>query len=78
MNKFLSLVHAAEDCKIPLRIGEANFEKEIKSAIVGLVDAHQGPLIRFLPLILDKLLQIMVRPPLVAGQIGKNDLLNTV
>jgi len=55
-----------------MRIGEANFENEIKRSISGLLNAHQGPLIRFLPLILDKLLQIMVRPPLIAGQIGKS------
>jgi len=71
LDRFMSLVHAAEDYKIPARIGEANFESELKRSIGDLTHARSGPLIRFLPLILDKLLLLMVRPPIIAGQVGE-------
>jgi len=64
------LVIAAEEYKIPPRIGEANFEAELKRSIVDLTQAHTGPLIRFLTLILNKLLLLLVRPPVIAGQVG--------
>ena len=71
LDKFLTLCHAAEQHKIPQRIGEANFEGELKKSISGLVQAKSGPLVRFMPLLLDKLVSLMVRPPVVSGQVGK-------
>ncbi len=65
------MVHAAEENKIDPRIGEANFESELKRSIDDLVQSSPGPVIRFLPLVLDKLFQLMVRPPVIAGQLGK-------
>ena len=70
LDKFLSLVNAAETNKIPVRIGESKFEEELKKSISELVQAEGEPLVRFLPLILDKLVGLMVRPPMVAGQTG--------
>ena len=61
---------AAEEYKIPPRIGEMNFESELKRSISDLSQAHTAPLIRFLTLILDKLLLLLVRPPVIAGQVG--------
>jgi len=71
VDRFLHLVVAAEEYKIPPRIGETNFEAELKRSITNLTQAHTGPLIRFLTLILDKLLLLLVRPPVIAGQVGK-------
>ena len=62
---------AAEEYKIPPRIGETNFEAELKRSISDLTQANVGSLIRFLTLILDKLLLLLVRPPLIAGQVGQ-------
>lgn len=70
MDRFLNLVHAAEESRIPPRIGDGNFEVELSRAIASLMSAKSGPLVRFMPLILDKLLQLLVRPPVVSGQIG--------
>ena len=71
LDRFLSLTHAAEEHRIPPRIGEVNFEGELKRSITDLQLAKSGPLIRFVPLILDKLLELMVRPPVIAGQVCK-------
>ena len=65
------MVHAAEEHKIPARIGELNFEKELIRSINDLAHAAGGPLVRFLGLVLDKLLQLMLRPPVIAGQLGE-------
>ena len=65
------MVHHAEDKKIPPSIGEQNFESELKRSISELSSAKPGPLIRFLPLILDKLFELMIQPPIIAGQLGQ-------
>ncbi len=71
LDRFLSLCHAAEEHKIPPRIGEANFESELKKSITELVQSKGGPLVRFLSLILDKLINLLVRPPVISGQVGE-------
>ena len=71
LDRFLSLMHAAEEHRIPARIGDANFECELKRTVTDLQMAKSGPLISFVPLILDKLLELMVRPPVIAGQVCK-------
>ena len=71
LDRFLTLCHAAQQHKIPQRIGEANFEGELKKSINELVHSKSGPLVRFLPLLLDKLISLMVRPPVISGQVGK-------
>ena len=47
-----------------------NFERELKQSLSDLIYVDERPLIRFLPLLLDKLLHLLVRPPVVAGQVG--------
>jgi hypothetical protein len=64
------MVQHADEKKIPPSIGEQNFESELKRSISELSSAKPGPLIRFLPLILDKLFELMVQPPIVSGQLG--------
>jgi len=71
LDRFLHLVTAAEEYKIPPRIGESNFEAELKRSVADLTQTQTGPLIRFLTLILDKLLLLLVRPPVIAGQVGQ-------
>ncbi len=67
----MTLCHAAEEHKIPPRIGEVNFEAELKKSVTNVEKARGGALVRFLPLILDKLMSLMVRPPIISGQVGK-------
>ncbi len=71
MDRFVSLCHAAETHKIPARIGELQFEAELKRSVSDLAHAQPGPLVAFLPLLLDKLIGLMVRPPVIAGQVGE-------
>ncbi|KAI0241313.1 Dedicator of cytokinesis protein 7 [Lamellibrachia satsuma] len=69
LDRFLGLVNAAEEHKIPPRVGEVNFERELKHSLSELIYVDERPLIRFLPLLLDKLLHLLVRPPVIAGQV---------
>ena len=71
LDRFLALVHAAEEHKIPPRIGENNFETELKKSVSELSLSKSGPLVHFLPLLLDKLVSLMVRPPIINGQVGE-------
>lgn len=69
LDKFLSLCAALEDGSIPPRIGEANMESALKTSILELTHAKSEPLVKFLPVILDKLVLLLVRPPAVGGQL---------
>ncbi|KAE8748545.1 hypothetical protein FOCC_FOCC004721 [Frankliniella occidentalis] len=69
LDKFLGLCAALEDGSIPPRIGEANMEGALKASILELTHAKSEPLVKFLPVILDKLLLLLVRPPAVSGQL---------
>lgn len=79
LDKFFALVHALDEHMFPVRIGdmrimENNLETELKSSIAALNSSQLEPVVRFLHLLLDKLVLLMVRPPVIAGQIGTNKL----
>ena len=65
------MAHAAMEQKVPPRIGEMNFEAELKRSIADLEKAEGGALVHFLPLILDKLLQLMIQSVIINGQVGE-------
>eukprot|EP00079_Xenopus_tropicalis_P015856 XP_004913997.1 PREDICTED: dedicator of cytokinesis protein 7 isoform X10 [Xenopus tropicalis] len=74
LDKFFALVHALDEHMFPVRIGdmrimENNLESELKSSISALSSAQLEPVVRFLHLLLDKLILLVVRPPVIAGQI---------
>lgn len=76
LDKFFALVHALDEHMFPVRIGdmrimENNLEAELKSSIAALNSSQLEPVVRFLHLLLDKLVLLVVRPPVIAGQIGK-------
>ncbi|XP_036825045.1 dedicator of cytokinesis protein 7 isoform X14 [Oncorhynchus mykiss] len=73
LDKFFALVHAL-DHMFPVRIGdmrimENNLEEELKSSIAALNSSQLEPIVRFLHLLLDKLVLLVVRPPVISGQI---------
>lgn len=77
LDKFFALVHALDEHMFPVRIGdmrimENNLEAELKSSIAALSSAQLEPVVRFLHLLLDKLVLLVVRPPVIAGQIGNS------
>uniref|UniRef100_A0A8C4YQU8 Dedicator of cytokinesis 7 n=1 Tax=Gopherus evgoodei TaxID=1825980 RepID=A0A8C4YQU8_9SAUR len=74
LDKFFALVHALDEHMFPVRIGdmrlmENNLENELKSSISALNSSQLEPVVRFLHLLLDKLILLVVRPPVIAGQI---------
>uniref|UniRef100_A0A674DSC5 Dedicator of cytokinesis 7 n=1 Tax=Salmo trutta TaxID=8032 RepID=A0A674DSC5_SALTR len=74
LDKFFALVHALDEHMFPVRIGdvrimENNLEAELKSSIAALNSSQLEPIVRFLHLLLDKLVVLVVRPPVIAGQI---------
>ena len=44
----------------------------MRKSIVDLSKAREEPLVRFLYLILDKLILLLVRPPIISGTVGIN------
>uniref|UniRef100_A0A8C5AUD4 Dedicator of cytokinesis 7 n=1 Tax=Gadus morhua TaxID=8049 RepID=A0A8C5AUD4_GADMO len=77
LDKFFALVHALDEHMFPVRIGdmrimENNLEAELKTSIAALSSSQLEPVVRFLHLLLDKLVLMVVRPPVIAGQIGNS------
>ena len=71
MDKFLSRCHNVEEGKIPRSIGEQDMKAKLVKSIMELNNAVAEPLVKFLPIILDKLILMVIRPPIIGGQIGK-------
>ncbi|KAK6180566.1 hypothetical protein SNE40_012697 [Patella caerulea] len=69
ISKFLNLTHAANEQKLPPRLTEITFENELKRSVMDLINAKGDCLVQFLHLILDKLLFLMVRPPVIGGNL---------
>uniref|UniRef100_A0A3B4A7C3 Uncharacterized protein n=1 Tax=Periophthalmus magnuspinnatus TaxID=409849 RepID=A0A3B4A7C3_9GOBI len=74
LDKFFALVHALDEHMFPVRIGdmrimENSLEAELKTSIAALNSTQLEPVVRFLHLLLDKLVLLVVRPPVIAGQI---------
>ena len=71
MEHFVQMANCAEEHKIPARIGEYNFEQELRQAIASLALVEPPALVAFLPLVIDQLLRLICRPPVIAGQTSK-------
>ena len=71
LDRFLNLCHAAETQKLPAQIRENSLEEELKLAIQNVPESRPGPCVQFLTLIFNKLLSLLVRPPVIAGQTCK-------
>nr|XP_045601177.1 dedicator of cytokinesis protein 7-like isoform X6 [Procambarus clarkii] len=69
IDRFFNLCKMVEESSIPARIGEANMEGELKRAMGELVNCHAEPLVRFTPVLLDRLISLLVWPPNLAGQL---------
>ena len=69
LERFINLCAYIDNGRIPVYIGESNIENNLKDAILDLVMAAKEPLIKFLNVILEKLLTLIVKPPSVHGQV---------
>ncbi|CAI9570023.1 unnamed protein product, partial [Staurois parvus] len=74
LDKFFTLVQVLEEQSFPFRlkdviISESNVESELKSSMGNVRMAALGPAVCFCHQLLDKLILLIVRPPVIAGQI---------
>ncbi|XP_045511771.1 dedicator of cytokinesis protein 7 [Colias croceus] len=68
IERFAMACEAVQEGNIPPRIGLANMEAELRASITELPTANVEALARYLPVVADKLLQLLVAPPSLAGQ----------
>lgn len=66
----MSLYTSVQEQKIPARMNEIGFENELKRSIMDVNNAKGENLVQFLPLILDRLISLMVRPPVIGANTG--------
>lgn len=76
LDKFFTLVYVLEEYSFPFRlkdviITEANMEGELKASISALRGSQLDTCVRFLHQLFNKLIQLIVYPPVIAGQIGE-------
>ncbi|CAH0726332.1 unnamed protein product, partial [Brenthis ino] len=67
IERFAMAVEAVQEGNIPPRIGLANMEAELRASIAELPTANVEALARYLPVLCDKLLQLLAAPPALAG-----------
>ncbi|XP_056020103.1 dedicator of cytokinesis protein 7-like isoform X2 [Ostrea edulis] len=68
LEKFLYNCRMTLEQKLPVRKTEMQFENDLRQSIQEVPKAKGENLVQFLPLILDRLLYLMVRPPILNGQ----------
>lgn len=64
---FLRLSTLIDNQEIPQKLQNANIESEFKSCILSLSQANLEPLVKFFPLVMNKLIKLLVRPPNLGG-----------
>ncbi|KAG6453982.1 hypothetical protein O3G_MSEX008455 [Manduca sexta] len=76
IERFAMACEAVQEGNIPARIGLANMESELRTSIAELPTANVEVLARYLPVLLDKLLRLLVAPPSLAPGAGAAGPLN--
>ncbi|XP_040585899.1 dedicator of cytokinesis protein 6 isoform X2 [Mesocricetus auratus] len=74
LDKFFTLVHVLQEGTFPFRLketvlSEATMEQELRASLAALRLASPEPLVAFSHHVLDKLVRLVVRPPVIGGQI---------
>ncbi|XP_026516345.2 dedicator of cytokinesis protein 6 [Terrapene carolina triunguis] len=74
LDKFFTLGHVLEESHFPVRLRDAvltesSVEGELRASVAGLRGAGLGPLLAHCHQVLDKLLLLIARPPIIGGQI---------
>lgn len=75
IHRFLKNCHQVENRHLPVspsRSNDCNLETGLKKSVSDLRAAQPEPLVRFLPIVLEKLIMLLVRPPVVSGHVGKS------
>ncbi|GBM46681.1 Dedicator of cytokinesis protein 7 [Araneus ventricosus] len=71
VDRFLNLCRMVEEGSIPARIAESSLEHELKTSMLEITSANDSSLeclVHFLPLVLNKLIYLLIRPPIINGQ----------
>uniref|UniRef100_A0A8I6ANH8 Dedicator of cytokinesis 6 n=1 Tax=Rattus norvegicus TaxID=10116 RepID=A0A8I6ANH8_RAT len=73
LDKFFTLVHVLEEGIFPFRLketvlSEGTMEQELRASLAALRLASPEPLVAFSHHVLDKLVRLVVRPPVICGQ----------
>ncbi|GAB1293953.1 Dedicator of cytokinesis protein 6 [Apodemus speciosus] len=73
LDKFFTLVHVLEEGTFPFRLketvlSEGTMEQELRASLAALRLASPEPLVAFSHHVLDKLVRLVVRPPVICGQ----------
>ena len=73
LDKFFTLVHVLEEGAFPFRLkdavlSEGTVEQELRGSLAALRLASPEPLVAFSHHVLDKLVRLVVRPPVIGGQ----------
>lgn len=76
LDKFFTLVHVLEEGAFPFRLkdvvlSEGTVEQELRASLSALRLASPEPLVAFSHHVLDKLVRLVVRPPVISGQMGE-------
>lgn len=76
LDKFFTLVHVLEEGAFPFRLkdgvlSESTVEPELRASLAALRLASPEFLVAFSHHVLDKLVRLVVRPPIIGGQIGE-------
>ena len=71
LDNFLHLSTAIDEQNIPQRL-VPNIENEFKTSILSVSNAQIEPLVKFVPIVLNRLIRLLVRPPIING----NQILN--
>ncbi|BFF96110.1 dedicator of cytokinesis protein 6 [Drosophila madeirensis] len=69
LDRFFLLCEYLDTRNIPSHIGEGNMEAELKKCLLDIEHANREPLVRHLPLVLDKLIELLVTTHKLGGQI---------
>lgn len=69
-------MHVLEEGAFPFRLkdtvlSESTVEQEMRASLAALRLASPEPLVAFSHHVLDKLVRLVVRPPIIGGQIGE-------
>ncbi|XP_071486500.1 dedicator of cytokinesis protein 7-like [Diadema antillarum] len=67
VDRFLNLCHAVEQGSIPRSIGDQNMEMELVNSTSNLCHATAEPLVKFLHIVMDKIILMMVKAPIING-----------
>lgn len=69
VERFLAAYDFVHTGVVPPRLGEVGLENELRASMSSLSGARPETLIKFLPVIFDIVIQLLVQPPRISGHV---------